>query len=59
MSSKEIEETEEFKNIDEKIIVDKSDLYVEYDGNKHWKFDLPIGAKAKKQLFGFNVKRRG
>ncbi|MBD5535837.1 MAG: DUF4263 domain-containing protein [Lachnospiraceae bacterium] len=38
MSSKEIEETEEFKNIDGKTIVDKSILYAEYDGNKHWKY---------------------
>lgn len=38
MSSKEIEETQEFKSIDEKTLVDKSNLYAEYDGNKNWKY---------------------
>lgn len=38
MSSKEIEKTEEFKNLNEKTIVEKSDLYAEYDGNKNWKY---------------------
>lgn len=38
MSSKEIEDTQEFKNIDEKTLVNKSNLYAEYDGNKNWKY---------------------
>lgn len=38
ISSKEVEETQEFKNIDGKTLVEKSNLYAEYDGNKNWKY---------------------
>lgn len=38
MSSKEVEETEEYKKSDKMTIVAKSSLYAEYDGNKNWKY---------------------
>ena len=38
MSSKEVEETEEFKKSDKMTIVAKSSLYAEYDWNKNWKY---------------------